>query len=133
MDGPKFEALLNTVPAGAMDIVAQSLERANAERAPRLGPGLIGEAAPPLGTSLREPLSDGEVHFLWDFIQGGIMDPSTRRALRRSWGGSFAGPTRRETALRSSGRQDGAADGAVGSGSSARFQVELKVLKTPAC
>lgn len=31
-------------------------------------------------------LSDSEVHFLWWFIQGSIMNGDTRRALRRSWG-----------------------------------------------
>jgi hypothetical protein len=30
--------------------------------------------------------SDGEIHFLWHFIQGSIMIPDTRRSLRRSWG-----------------------------------------------
>lgn len=32
------------------------------------------------------PLSDGEVHFLWWFIQGSIMVPETRWRLRRAWG-----------------------------------------------
>lgn len=32
------------------------------------------------------PLSDGEVHFLWWFIQGSIMNPGTRWRLRRAWG-----------------------------------------------
>jgi hypothetical protein len=31
-------------------------------------------------------LSDGEVHFMWCFIQGSIMIPETRWALRRAWG-----------------------------------------------
>jgi hypothetical protein len=31
-------------------------------------------------------LSDGEVHFLWWFIQGSIMNPETRERLRRAWG-----------------------------------------------
>jgi len=31
-------------------------------------------------------LSPGEIHFLWWFIQGSIMNPSTRTRLRRSWG-----------------------------------------------
>jgi hypothetical protein len=30
--------------------------------------------------------SDGEVHFLWWFIQGSIMVPETRWRLRRAWG-----------------------------------------------
>ncbi|OGO42193.1 MAG: hypothetical protein A2Z04_06485 [Chloroflexi bacterium RBG_16_57_9] len=30
--------------------------------------------------------SDGEIHFLWHFIQGSIMIPSTRWSLRRNWG-----------------------------------------------
>jgi hypothetical protein len=33
-----------------------------------------------------EPLSVGEVHFLWHFIQGSIMVPATRWRLRRAWG-----------------------------------------------
>jgi len=32
------------------------------------------------------PLSPGEVHFLWWFIQGSIMEPETRRRLSRAWG-----------------------------------------------
>ncbi|MHB8202428.1 MAG: hypothetical protein ACYDHG_01830 [Desulfomonilaceae bacterium] len=31
-------------------------------------------------------LSPGEIHFLWWFIQGSIMNPSTRDRLRKSWG-----------------------------------------------
>ena len=31
-------------------------------------------------------LSPGEIHFLWWFIQGSIMYPSTRDRLRRAWG-----------------------------------------------
>jgi hypothetical protein len=40
----------------------------------------------PLSPALPIRLSDGEVHFLWSFIQGSIMIPETRRALRRAWG-----------------------------------------------
>jgi len=32
------------------------------------------------------PLSDGAVHFFYWFIQGSIMFPDTRDALRGSWG-----------------------------------------------
>lgn len=32
------------------------------------------------------PLSQGEVHFLWWFIQGSIMSPSTREQLWNGWG-----------------------------------------------
>lgn len=32
------------------------------------------------------PLSDGEIHFLWWFIQGSIMEPDIRWRLRRAWG-----------------------------------------------
>lgn len=32
------------------------------------------------------PLSPGEVHFLWWFIQGSIMELETRLRLRRAWG-----------------------------------------------
>jgi hypothetical protein len=31
-------------------------------------------------------LSPGEIHFLWWFIQGSIMNPSTRKRLRGAWG-----------------------------------------------
>ncbi|HEX5467218.1 MAG TPA: hypothetical protein VFW92_11145 [Candidatus Limnocylindrales bacterium] len=31
-------------------------------------------------------LGDGEIHFLWWFIQGSIMDPEMRDHLRRAWG-----------------------------------------------
>ena len=31
-------------------------------------------------------LSDGEIHFLWWFIQGSIMNPETRQHLRQAWG-----------------------------------------------
>ncbi len=31
-------------------------------------------------------LSDGEIHFLWWFIQGSIMNPGTRQHLRQTWG-----------------------------------------------
>lgn len=31
-------------------------------------------------------LSPGEIHFLWWFIQGSIMNPSTRKRLRKAWG-----------------------------------------------
>lgn len=32
------------------------------------------------------PLSDGEIHYLWWFIQGSIMEPSIRQRVRRAWG-----------------------------------------------
>ncbi len=31
-------------------------------------------------------LSDGEIHYLWWFIQGSIMEPHVRSRLRRAWG-----------------------------------------------
>jgi len=31
-------------------------------------------------------LSPGEIHFLWWFIQGSIMNPSTRQRMRKAWG-----------------------------------------------
>jgi len=34
----------------------------------------------------RLQLSPGEIHFLWWFIQGSIMNPSTRDRLRKAWG-----------------------------------------------
>jgi len=34
----------------------------------------------------RLELSDGEVHFLWRFIQGSIMNPETRERMGRAWG-----------------------------------------------
>jgi hypothetical protein len=32
------------------------------------------------------PLSGGEIHYLWWFIQGSIMNPDTRYKLRNAWG-----------------------------------------------
>jgi len=32
------------------------------------------------------PLSDGEIHYLWHFMQGSIMAPDVRNRLRRAWG-----------------------------------------------
>ncbi len=45
----------------------------------------------PFAVSLVSPpglfeLSPGEIHFLWCFIQGSIMTPSTRNRLRKAWG-----------------------------------------------
>jgi hypothetical protein len=31
-------------------------------------------------------LSDGEIHYLWHFIQGSIMNPGVRHRLKRGWG-----------------------------------------------
>jgi len=31
-------------------------------------------------------LSPGEIHFLWWFIQGSIMNPDTRERMRKAWG-----------------------------------------------
>ncbi len=31
-------------------------------------------------------LSDGEIHYLWWYIQGSIMEPDVRQRLRRAWG-----------------------------------------------
>ena len=32
------------------------------------------------------PLSEGEIHYLWGFIQGSIMESDIRQRLRRAWG-----------------------------------------------
>ncbi|SDC93949.1 hypothetical protein SAMN05421548_11249 [Paraburkholderia lycopersici] len=40
----------------------------------------------PSGTPARLVLSDGEVDFLWWFIQGSIMDPGVRSRLNAHWG-----------------------------------------------
>jgi len=32
------------------------------------------------------PLSEGEIHYLWHFMQGSIMAPDVRRRLRLAWG-----------------------------------------------
>jgi hypothetical protein len=32
------------------------------------------------------PLADGEIHYLWWYIQGSIMEPWLRQRLRRAWG-----------------------------------------------
>jgi hypothetical protein len=44
------------------------------------------EGSPPASARDEFRLSDGEVHFLWWFIQGSIMSPFTRQRLRRAWG-----------------------------------------------
>lgn len=40
----------------------------------------------PLRREARNALSAGEVHFLWWFMQGSIMEPETRHRLRLAWG-----------------------------------------------
>ncbi len=53
-------------------------DRSTHRRVPR---SQTGEA-----TSTYQPLSSGEVHFLWWFIQGSIMDIDVFWRLRRAWG-----------------------------------------------
>lgn len=36
--------------------------------------------------AMNPPLSPGEVHYLWWFVQGSIMEPDTRRRLLLAWG-----------------------------------------------
>jgi hypothetical protein len=50
----------------------------------RLQKGLYED--PHLQTVPFWPLTDGEIHYLYWFIQGGIMNADTRWALRRAWG-----------------------------------------------
>jgi len=38
------------------------------------------------GTASQTALSDGEIYFLWWFIQGAIMSSATRGRLHRAWG-----------------------------------------------
>lgn len=45
-----------------------------------------GWEGPVTGAGVEPALSDGEVHFLYWFIQGSIMNPDTRWRLRRAWG-----------------------------------------------
>lgn len=40
----------------------------------------------PARCAINPPLSPGEVHYLWWFIQGSVMDPGTRRRLVLAWG-----------------------------------------------
>lgn len=40
----------------------------------------------PAPLTIDAPLSPGEVHYLWWFIQGSIMNPEVRRCLWRAWG-----------------------------------------------
>jgi len=47
-------------------------------------PFLFQTQTPPEELELR--LSDGEIHYLWWFIQGSIMVPEIRWRLRRAWG-----------------------------------------------
>ena len=39
-----------------------------------------------MAAGVAHPLGDAEIHFLWWFSQGSIMDPDVRRRLRRAWG-----------------------------------------------
>jgi hypothetical protein len=39
-----------------------------------------------MATAAGLQLSDGEIHYLWWFIQGSIMEPDIRWRLRRAWG-----------------------------------------------
>lgn len=50
----------------------------------RLQKGLYED--PHLETVPFWPLTDGEIHYLYWFMQGGIMNVDTRWALRRAWG-----------------------------------------------
>lgn len=50
---------------------------------PRIGPP-ASPAASPAPEAWR--LSDGEIHYLYWYMQGSIMDPDIRRRLRRAWG-----------------------------------------------
>ncbi len=45
-----------------------------------------GRDGPATGPGFEPVLSDCEVHFLYWFIQGSIMNPETRSRLRRAWG-----------------------------------------------
>ncbi len=55
-------------------------EEAPPDRRPQELAGSSGARAP------GHPLGDAEIHFLWWFSQGSIMDPDIRRRLRRAWG-----------------------------------------------
>jgi len=47
----------------------------------------VNTCAEPKPVSLRSlHLSPGEIHFLWWFIQGSIMNPDTRERMRKAWG-----------------------------------------------
>jgi hypothetical protein len=62
-----------------MDFIAKNLSRDR----------LLKRHPESLPTSSEEPelrLSDGEIHYLWWFIQGSIMIPEIRHSLRRGWG-----------------------------------------------
>jgi len=53
---------------------------------PRVHRSARGATSPGDGGSGIPPLSDGEIHHLWWFIQGSIMEPDIRWRLRRAWG-----------------------------------------------
>ncbi len=53
--------------------------------APSAESAFLPRRASPAGVS-RHPLGDAEIHFLWWFVQGSIMNPETRDQLRRAWG-----------------------------------------------
>jgi hypothetical protein len=53
------------------------------------GPSAVSAVLPPRASRARlsrHPLGDAEIHFLWWFVQGSIMNPETRDQLRRAWG-----------------------------------------------
>lgn len=63
-------------------MTASSISRPHHERPWARGPARAPDPpAEPAGW-----LSDGEIHFLWWFIQGSIMNPETRTWLHRAWG-----------------------------------------------
>lgn len=50
----------------------------------KMGMGRVVSSDPSVRASFE--LSPGEIHFLWWFIQGNIMNPSPQVRLRKNWG-----------------------------------------------
>jgi hypothetical protein len=67
-----------------MDFTAKDLSPAYAPKKHPKSPFLYQTQRPPEESELR--LSEGEIHYLWWFIQGSIMVPEIRHRLRRAWG-----------------------------------------------
>jgi hypothetical protein len=67
-----------------MDFTTRNLSSAYTPKEHSNPPLLSRTQTPPEKPELR--LSDGEIHYLWWFIQGSIMIPEIRCSLRRAWG-----------------------------------------------
>jgi hypothetical protein len=67
-----------------MDFTTKNSSSAYPPKRHSKSPFLFQTQKPPEESELR--LSDGEIHYLWWFIQGSIMVPDIRHRLRKAWG-----------------------------------------------